>query len=95
MSDLDKELNGERSFAYLWLETQQRNGVERGDLLTALLGWVKEKGSVEALDVAGDIFSRDASRAEFDAFAQVAALVPPSEHCLKRVRFDIFSRTLN
>jgi len=95
MSDLDKELNGDRSFAYLWMETQQRNGAERGDLISALLGWVKEKGSLEALDVAGDIFSSDASRAEFEAFAQVAALVPASEHCLKRVRFDIYNRTLN
>lgn len=94
MSDLDKELNGEHSFAYLWLETQQRNGAERDDLLTTLLSWVREKGSVEALDIAGDIYSRDASRAEFAAFAQVAALIPTSEHCLKRVRFDIFNRTL-
>ena len=95
MSDLDKELSGCPSFAYHWMETQQRGGAEREALLTSLLTWVKEKSSVEALDVAGDIYSKEASRAEFHEFAQLASLLSGSEHVMKRVRFDIFSRTLN
>jgi hypothetical protein len=95
MSHLDEELHGKFPSAYLWLETQQRNGAERGDLLIALLGWLTEKASKEALYIAGAIFSRDANRSEFEAFARAAALFPENECCLKQVRFDIFSRTLS
>lgn len=95
MSDLDQELSGERSFAYTWMETQQRNGAEREALLAALLTWVREKNSVAALNVAGDIYSKEATRAEFHAFEQLASMPPESEHVIKRVRFDIFNRTLN
>ena len=95
MSDLDQELSGERSFAYTWMETQQRNGAEREALLAALLTWVREKNSVVALNVAGDIYSKEATRAEFHAFEQLASMPPESEHVIKRVRFDIFNRTLN
>lgn len=95
MSDFEEEINGKPRSAYFWLERQQRNGAERSDLLAAILSWVKEKGSIEALGLVGNIFSRDATRTEFEAFVQVATLVPSSEHCLNRVRFDIFNRTLN
>lgn len=95
VSDLDKELSGERSFAFRWMEMQQRNGAEREALLETLLNWVGEKRSVAALDVAGNIYSREASRAEFHAFEQLASVLPGSEHVLKRVRFGIFNRTLS
>lgn len=95
MSDLDKELSGERSFAYHWMEMQQRNGAEREALLAELLTWVREKSSMAALELAGDIYSKEASRAEFHEFEQLAAMLLGSEHVVKRVRFDIFRRTLN
>ncbi len=95
MSDLDKKLSGAPSFAFHWMKTQQRGGAQREALLTSLLNWVKEKNSLAALDVAGDIYSKEASRAEFREFAQLASMLPGSEHVMNRVRFDIFSRTLN
>ena len=95
MSDLDNQLNGKSSFAYSWMEMQQGNGAGRDELLAALFAWVREKGTVAALDIAGDIYSREASRGEFSAFGQLASLLPGSEHAMKRVRFDIFNRTLN
>lgn len=94
MSDLDKELNGERSFAYLWLEMRQRDGGERDELLAELLAWVIERDSVAALDIAANIYSQEATRAELPAFEQVASQLPGSEHVVKRVRFNIFHRTL-
>ena len=95
MSELDKELSGDRSFAYRWLEMQQENGAERNALLTALIAWVREKGSVAALDVAGDIYSRDATRADLGLFEQLASEIPGSDRVTKRIRFDVLSRTLN
>lgn len=95
MSDFDKELSGYPSFAYLWMERLRRDGAEHEALLASLLNWVREKSCVEALDVAGDIYSKEASRAEFHEFEQLAAMLSGSEHVVKRVRFDIFSRTLN
>ena len=74
---------------------QQRNGAGRDELLAALFTWVREKGTVAALDIAGDIYLREASRGEFSAFEQLASLLPGSEHAMKRVRFEIFNRTLN
>lgn len=94
MSDLDKALNGERSFAYHWLEMRQREGGERDELLAALRSWVKVRDGVVALDIAADIYSQEATRAEFPAFVQVASQVPGSEHVVKQVRFNIFHRTL-
>ncbi len=95
MADLEKELSGTPSLAYRWLEIQQNNGAEREVLLASLLAWVRVKNSVAALEVAGNIFSKDAGRAEFDKFEKLAAEFSESEHVIKRVRFDIFSRTLN
>ncbi|HQS81251.1 MAG TPA: hypothetical protein PKV42_02210 [Thiobacillus sp.] len=95
MSDLDKELSGEPSFAYLWLDMRQRDGAEREALLDALLTWVREKSNVAALEVAGGVYSREASRAEFHAFEQLASTLVGSEHVLKQVHFDIFNRTLS
>lgn len=95
MSDLDKELSGEHSFAYYWMDRRLQDGAEREALLAALLTWVREKSSVAALDLAGDIYSKEASRAEFLAFKQLASTLPGGEHVMQRVRFDICNRTLN
>lgn len=95
MSDLEKELKGENSFAYFWMETQLRNGAERETLLQALLGWVKGKYSVAALDIVGDIYSKEVSRAEFRAFEKIASSLRGGEDVIKRVRFDVFNRTLS
>lgn len=95
MSDLDKELSGEHSFAYYWMDRRLQDGAEREVVLAALLTWVRENCSVAALDVAGDIYSKEASRAEFLAFKQLASTLPGGEHVMQRVRFDICNRTLN
>ena len=94
MSDLDKEVNGESSFGFLWLERRQGDGGERDELLAALLDWVKKRDSVAALDIAADIYSQEANRSEFPAFEKIASQLPGSAHVVERVRFNIFHRTL-
>lgn len=95
MSDLDKELDNIPSFAYFWMEAQQDNGAEREKLLEALLTWARENFSVAALNVVGNIYSKEASRAEFHAFEQLASIIYGSENVTQRVRFEIWNRTLN
>ena len=94
MSDLEDELAGQRSAAYLWIEQQLRNGAERKQLFAALLQWVQEKGNAAALAVAGQIFSNDATRVEFAQFEEVAARIDGRETILEKTKFDVFHRTL-
>jgi len=95
MSDLEKALRGELSFADRWLEMQQRNGADREALLDALLNWVREKNNVAALDIVGDIYSKEVSRAELPSFVQLASTISGGDLVIARVRFDVFNRTIS
>lgn len=94
MSALEDDLAGKHSWTYLWVEHQQRKGAEREQLFAALLQWVQEKGNAAALAVAGQIFSNDATRAEFARFEEVAASIDGREAILEETKFDVFHRTL-
>ncbi|MCK7228563.1 ATP-binding protein [Enterobacter asburiae] len=94
-SELDKAYRGELAFIELWLNNQIRNGGEREQLLSELLTWVSEKGTIRALHIAADIYSKEASRSEFKGFEEIASVIPGYEDVIKRVRFQIYHRTLN
>ena len=94
MSHLDKALEGKHSPAHFWLEYAQGDGGERNELFAALLGWAQERASLAALDIAGNIYSNEATRSEFQAFQQITAQFPQAENVEKRVRFDVFHRSL-
>jgi len=94
MSDLEDELSGKRTWAFIWMEQQLRNGVEREDLIAALLQWVQKKAIADALVVVGQFFSRDATRTEFVRLQEVAAPIDGREAILEHTKFDVFHRTL-
>lgn len=94
MSDLEEELAGKPSWAYHWMEQQQRNGAEREQLFAALFQWVREKGNAMALAVACKIFSNDATRLEFARLEEVAVYIDGREAILEKTKFDVFHRTL-
>lgn len=94
-SELEKFLCGEVAFTYLWLDKQIQRGGERDLLLSELLTWAEGKGTIVALDVVGNIYSKEASRSEFNNFEKIASTFPKSEDIISEVRFNIYYRALN
>ncbi|WP_157652999.1 ATP-binding protein [Burkholderia ubonensis] len=94
MSDLDSELMNRQWRTHRWIEQQQRNGAKREDLFPSVIRWVQEKGNTEALIVAADIFSSDATRSEYELLEEVATKIDGHGNILAAIKFNVLNRTL-
>src|SRR6185312_10494695 len=95
LSDLESDLNENRYWrCYHWFEQQMRNGARREELIDALFDWFKERKSLPALKVVGNVLSEEGNRLEFARLGEVVSDMPNTDEILGETQFNVFRRTL-
>lgn len=92
--DLDSELKGRNWRAHFWMEERLRRGAKREELVEALLEWLRSKMTLEALEIAGSVVSRDWGRGEFLRLQDVARRISGADLLLEQIKFNVAHRTL-
>jgi hypothetical protein len=96
VSGLESALEDSRAWTtYHWLEDRLRGGTRREEALDALFGWCRDKASVRALEIVGDILSLDGSRKEFAQLKRSVPILSGGDEILDQIQFNIFRRTLS
>lgn len=95
LSDLDSDFDKRQPWrAYHWLEEEIRRGARREELIVALFDWFKQKKSLLALKIVGEVLSKDGTRFEFVQLMETVSDMQDADEIINEVQFNIFRHSL-
>lgn len=85
---------GEMINLHRWLSWLVERGAARDKVVAELLDWLTRHDDERAVEIVGEIVSREATRREFQQFEVAVGQRAGSASFMKAVRFNVFSRSL-